>query len=278
MNAVTIDNIRQVFSRGARISCEGVHDRPNGSCEGRVAAAQDNILHINVTRGGQPDDIAVIGQRLTLHRVTPNSRYSSQAVRIENAVPGGLTVKVLTAPNKTERREYLRVRCQLPFQWRPVRRDELIGRRSVARQASETRQQVERLAREIAEPQTHTVLLAILERLTNLEDKVERIVERMQESGFMVEDVITELSGGGMRFLTQRRVRVGDIIEAVISPDEGDEEVRIQARILRIHPPNLGRAQPSVACRFITISSRDREALIRYTFRIQRELLRRSVV
>ncbi|MEO1272320.1 MAG: PilZ domain-containing protein [Myxococcota bacterium] len=278
MNGATIDTIHQVFARGTRITCEAAHDRANGSCEGRVAAAQESILHINVMRGGSPDDIAAIGQRLTLHRVTPTSRYSAQAIRIENAVPGGMTVKVLTVPNKTERREYLRVRCQLPFQWRQVAPEELIGRRNVGQQAQDARQQVERMVQDVSHVQTASVLMAILERLNRLEEKVERIVERMQESGFMVEDVITEISGGGMRFLTQRRIRVGDMIEAIIQPDEHDEEVRIQARVLRIHPPNLGRAQPSVACRFITINSRDREAIIRYTFRRPRELLRRAVV
>jgi len=276
MDTLMIDNIRQVFARGAQISYEGAHDHPNGSGEGRVAAAQDNILHINVLRGGQPDDIAVVGQRLTVHRITPTNRYTSQAIRIENAVPGGLTVKILTSPNKIERREYLRVRCQLPFHWRQVHRDELIGYTNAPRQASETRQELDRLVRGVADPQAHTVLVAMLERLALLEDKVERVVKRMQENGFLVEDIITELSGGGMRFLTRRRIRVGDIIEAVIAPDE--DEVCVQARVLRIHPPNLGRAQPSVACRFITISPRDREVLIRAAFRIQRELLRRSVV
>ena len=279
MNVPTIETIRQVFPRGTQVICEGAEANLYGSCEGRVAAAQDNIVHIHFFQGAQADAVAAIGQHLSVHRVTANSRYTANAVRIENAVPGGITVRILSGPSKSERREYLRVRCQLPFHWKLADKNTLVGLKEASQPISETRQQLDRLAKSVDNPQLSMALLAIFERLDRLEDTVDRMMEKMQEDGHTAEDVIIELSGGGMRFLTQRRLKKGDIIDVHLrfDADGCKEDLHLQAKVLRIHPPNLGRSQPSVACQFITIHSRDRESIIRYTFRVQRELLRRSV-
>ena len=279
MNTQTTESIREVYSRGTQVICEGIGEGVFRSFEGRVAAAQDNIIHIHLFKSSNADLIASINGSVSLHRVTPTNRYTSEAIRIENAVPGGITLKIVHGPIKSERREFLRIRCQLPFRWKPTDKDALIGLGEVQAPISETRLHLERLADEIKDKQLSTALLAIFERLNRLEDKVDRLMESAQDSDMLAEDVIIELSGGGMRFLSQRRLRQGDIIDATLCFEQQNtkRDVHLQARVLRIHPPNLGRSQPAVACQFITIHPRDREAIIRYIFRVQREMLRRTV-
>jgi c-di-GMP-binding flagellar brake protein YcgR len=78
------------------------------------------------------------------------------------------------------------------------------------------------------------------------------------------------LSGGGLRFDTEREFNQGDCL-AVLLVVPGTSSIHTQAEIVYIQPPEDKHAVQSVAVRFTTISDKEREAIVRYVAKLQLE-------
>ena len=82
-----------------------------------------------------------------------------------------------------------------------------------------------------------------------------------------------------MRMLTRAEFQLGDTVEATVRFDQSaPREIRVIAQVARIEPPNYGRTSPRVAFHFLHIDGKDREYVIRYTFREHRRQLRESLL
>lgn len=274
--AATAELARTVFIRGARVVCEGQAEGPYARFEGRIAAAHEGVLHLNLLGGRNADHLCNVGDDLGIQVVAPHGWFSARGQRIHNVVPGGITLKLTGSPSRVERREYLRVRCHLPTCWERVREDELDERAAALRAGRVDTGENAPVVPGIADPDAARVIATLIARVEELEEKVARLTAAA-EGADGSEDTVIDLSGSGMRILTDSDLRLGDTIEAKVRFEEG-REVRLIAQVTRIDPPNYGRTSPSAAFRFVHIDSRDREFIIRYTFREHRRQLRESLV
>jgi hypothetical protein len=246
--------------------------------EARIAASQDHILHLNLLEGLAADRVVKMGGTLRLYRDTAAGCYACQAIRIDNAVPGGLTAKITDGPDKFERRQYLRVRCDVPVRWRVVTSTEAEQRASQIMRARET-SPTEKLRDSFEDHELGNVMLAILERLDRIEVKVDDLLRGDVSRPDHVLDSCIDLSGSGMRFTTDQKSVVGQLIDATMYFDNSHPpSISVLARVVRVDPPNLGRGRSATACTFVAVHESDREHIIRHTFRFQREALRRAAV
>ncbi len=274
--AATAELARTVFLRGARVVCEGSGEGPYARFEGRIAAAHEGVLHLNLLGGRNADHLCGVGEDLGLQVVAPHGWFAARGQRIHNVVPGGITLKLTGSPSRVERREYLRVRSHLPVRWDRVREDEVEDRAASLRANRQDTGENAPLVPGIADPDAARVIAALIARVEELEDKVARLM--VQSAGVKgTEDTVIDISGSGMRIITETDLRIGDTIDAMVRFEEG-REVRLIGCVTRVDPPNYGRTSPSAAFRFVHIDSRDREFIIRYTFREHRRQLRESLV
>ena len=89
--------------------------------------------------------------------------------------------------------------------------------------------------------------------------------------------LVTNLSGGGLMFVTGRELPVGTVLFLRLSLQSKDEnkEVLVKGKILRVHPLKMGRAlRYRYGVQFFDLTEKDRDEIIRYIFTILRERLR----
>ncbi|MBI5855257.1 MAG: PilZ domain-containing protein [Nitrospirae bacterium] len=76
------------------------------------------------------------------------------------------------------------------------------------------------------------------------------------------------LSGGGIRFATQRMFRVGDRLEVVLAlPTLAP--LHVTAEIIHVRPDDLDDSAQVVRCRFVSMTQRSRERVIQFLLRSQ---------
>jgi hypothetical protein len=76
------------------------------------------------------------------------------------------------------------------------------------------------------------------------------------------------LSGGGIRFATQRMFRVGDRLEVVLAlPTLAP--LHVTAEIIHVRPDDLDDSTQVVRCRFVSMTQRSRERVIQFLLRSQ---------
>jgi hypothetical protein len=283
----TSETVQSVFARGARVVCKGDAEGPYAKFEGKVAAAHENVIHLSLAGPRDPDTLVKVGGVLALQIAAGQGWFAATARRVQNVVPGGMTLRVLKGPARMERREYLRVRCELPLWWKPVDKNDIDqaaetmrdARRRNARPTEEVAGQP--ALRDIDDPRLAKLIGSLIKRVETLEGQVATLRGQRPETPAYEgrRDMVVDLSGAGVRITTEQTMRAGDILEGTIPFEDFDRnEVRFLARVVRVDLPNLGRPLPSMACRFVVLDDRDRELIIRYTFREHRRQLRESLV
>jgi len=278
----TIETANSVFVRGARVVCKADEEGPYSRLDCKVAAVHENVIHLQLLGRREADEVVAIDDIVSLQVVADHGSFVASGRRVQNVVPGGMTVVIVTGPTRLERREYLRIRCDAPFWWRRVEKSD-VGTHVETLKASLSRRSNSEVdlptLEDVDDPQVERLVKAMLKRIEALETKVSLL---MKTSGDQLEDSqdqIVDLSGSGMRFTSSERLSIGDVVEATLSMEDfGDRKIKVMAKVVRIDPPNLHRALPAFACRFIVIDKRDRELIIRYTFREHRRQLRESLV
>ena len=90
--------------------------------------------------------------------------------------------------------------------------------------------------------------------------------------------IVTNISGGGMRFNSRESLRKGEkvLLKMHLKFDDSEEDYEIEAKV--IHSSAVQNRQDTYeACvQFTNISSRDREAIIRFVFAEERRIRRRK--
>jgi hypothetical protein len=278
----TIEIASSIFVRGARVVCKGEDDGPYSRFDCHVAAVHENVIHLQLLGKRDADDIVAIDDVVSLQVAAEHGWFVATGRRVQNVVPGGMTVVVVSGPSRLERREYLRVRCSAPFWWRRVDKSDVethvetlkanLSRRSNSEVDLPTLD-------EVNDPQIERLFRAMLKRIETLESKVSHLMKAQIDRPGDAQDQIIDISGSGMRFTSADALDINDVVEASLSlEDFGERKIKVMARVVRIDPPNLHRPMSAYACRFIVIDKRDRELVIRYTFREHRRQLRESLV
>ncbi len=273
----TTERAADVFVQGAHVVCKGPVEGSGGRFEGLVAASHEDVIHLNLGGHLNAEALVGLGQVISIQVAADFGWFVASARRIQNVVDGGMTLRLLGGPSRLERREYLRVRSQLPVRWKRIQLDQIdahardlsagLGGRSTAEATP--------LTRDIDNPALVRVLKALNQRL----DAVERRLTQIDEGGRAEHsDTVMDISGVGLRLVTAATLNPGDVIQATFGLGEpGQRDITLMARVVRVDPPNMGRTTPAVACHFIVIDDRDRELIIRFSFREHRRQLRESV-
>jgi hypothetical protein len=189
-----------------------------------------------------------------------------------------------------ERREFVRVDCDLRFSMAPLR-DEQQVEEAVSKIAFEPLDaRVEAMEVDPDSDQA-IVLQAISQLMSTVEEltrKVDRLVEKMErEGGEEVENIrlpLRNISGGGFHYYTHQPPNAGDLFEVAI---EISQFPAITARCVVVvkwvrplaepMPPQAPGAPPAthqVGMEINHIREVDRDRIIRAVFRAQREQLR----
>ena len=93
----------------------------------------------------------------------------------------------------------------------------------------------------------------------------------------MTKSEIVDISGGGLRFLSQKAVETGDLIYAQYGLSDGKEFKHV-ARVLGVKKLEGGQndGQFELRCQFVNILNGEREQIIRYIFEEERKKRKRE--
>lgn len=100
--------------------------------------------------------------------------------------------------------------------------------------------------------------------------------ETLEESIIEEECRTKDISGGGLRLLTNYAHNIGDIIEC-----EFKIEGRIiisKAKIIRVEPVDTFEYKYGMGIQFIDINERDRDAIVKFIFTKERELREKGLI
>ncbi len=113
---------------------------------------------------------------------------------------------------------------------------------------------------------------------TRLTVNLSLLNEKYIPSGETISATTVDISGGGMMFVCDTNMKVGDVLEAVINLSE-KETVTAIGRIVRIveNPPK-SRNRYSAGFEFTIIEEAERDKIIRFIFNQQRELRRKGLL
>jgi|GEM_PF-3209583 len=110
--------------------------------------------------------------------------------------------------------------------------------------------------------------------------EVRKLREQIQKSTEYDTSIISQrvvsLSGSGIKFISSVEVNKGDVIRvSLMLPDE-DRPLIFTCKIVRVEVEMgaPGKTSLSVACNFLEISESCREAIVRFVFQSQRQMLR----
>lgn len=275
---------RRLITRGTQVVCEGTGEGPYARFEGRIAAIHDDVVHLNVLSGRNIDHLVQHGESVTMYFSGNVGWFMCVARRIDNVVPGGMTLRVLNGPTRVERREYLRIRCRLNVRWSVIDGDAIPievapdGKVTMEPRSIEPAEPSALSPENIEDPIARQLISALFERINVLEEELHHM--RKEEVGEIRDqnDVAVDISGSGFRIATRAHLRNGDFIEGCIDLGEEGQKVHFTAQVIRADPPNLGRTTHCAGCHFCSIAEHDREILIRYIFREHRRQLRDSLI
>ncbi len=157
--------------------------------------------------------------------------------------------------DERNKRLYRRVDVVIPFGFRPVERA-MVDAALVPEPAP--------LAEASDDP-----ILAALERI---ERKVDRVLERLEwdDRSPPMRSMSVNLSGAGVRFGSEWPLESGSCVDlALVLPGEPPMRMRAFGEVVRsrkVGRPSGGLFE--IAVSFVTITARDRESIIRYTFQM----------
>ena len=159
------------------------------------------------------------------------------------------------ADEPEDKRLYRRVDVVVPFGFRPADRTAVVP---IDRE----------LPPHAADPPDDPVMVA----LERIERQLAWVIDRLEweERSPPVQPTPINLSGAGVRFAGRQALAPGAVLElALVLP--GDPPIRIRAFGEVLRHKRIGRApngSHEIAVKFVNVSERDRESIIRYTFQV----------
>ena len=161
------------------------------------------------------------------------------------------------ADEPEDKRLYRRVDVVVPFGFRPSASD----RATITSIASDAPPHA-------ADPPDDPVMAA----LERIERQLAWVIDRLEweERSPPVQPTPINLSGAGVRFAGRQALAPGAVLElALVLP--GDPPIRIRTFGEVVRHKRIGRApngSHEIAVKFVNVSERDRESIIRYTFKV----------
>ena len=189
-----------------------------------------------------------------------------------------------------ERREYVRVDCDLRFSMTPLREQKQIEE-AISRIAFELPDARLEAMQAAPDSDQAIVLQAISQVMSSVEElsrKVDRLLEKQEREGGERSEVIRlplrNISGGGFHFFTHQPPQAGDLFEVAIQISQFPAatarcvaEVKWVRTLDEPAEPQTPGAPPAthqVGMEICHIREVDRDRIIRAVFRAQREQLR----
>ncbi len=112
----------------------------------------------------------------------------------------------------------------------------------------------------------------VMTALERIERQLARVIDRLEweERSPPIQPTSINLSGAGVRFAGRQALAPGALLElALVLP--GDPPIRIRTVGEVVRHKRIGRSpngSHEIAVRFVNVSDRDRESIIRYTFQV----------
>lgn len=182
-----------------------------------------------------------------------------------------------------ERREYFRIRDNLPVEFRPISREEFLTLQDKIRYNST--QVVDRIhelyflnAREPGAGENDQ-LYGYMQVINRKLDMIIEILGRSSSAEhYNVIHTDVNISGAGIQFLCSMPLTEGDFIELkIIIPVFPYPKITCLCQVLRMEQgPDNRAAEKMTAFKFMVINEKDQDILINYIFLKEREYLRQK--
>lgn len=91
----------------------------------------------------------------------------------------------------------------------------------------------------------------------------------------VLEPVVVDIGGGGLRFLEAQPVPVGSTVWFELPLTSPADTVHVQGQVVAARGPEPGEPRHSMSVRFVGISDVDRQRILRFVFQQQVEMRRR---
>jgi hypothetical protein len=123
----------------------------------------------------------------------------------------------------------------------------------------------------------------LFDRLNQIEEKLDRILERLDPDSGSVEETsygtAQNISGAGVKLVLEDAYDVGQLVMISLSvPGFSIGFLQAYGEVVRV-TPQTGASQPvfETSIKFLIISEDEREKLIAYAFQVQRQTIRDSL-
>ncbi len=114
--------------------------------------------------------------------------------------------------------------------------------------------------------------------LTRIVPRYAALVGRDGAEEALGENVILDISGGGLQMQSKSRVEPGARIHLVFAVDGDPLEIEVSVDVLTVHPPATGGRFYRFHGRFAGVPRGEVERIVRYIYRQQLELRRKGVL
>lgn len=161
-----------------------------------------------------------------------------------------MIVRTFTALERNQRREFFRLNCIIDILYRAVSTEEIVLQKRVESG-----------------------------RFLNDDDRKNCLQKLEQlQNDFLHEGVVTDISGGGLRFNSTKELEKDKelVVKIVLPADEGEFGLNLHAEVISsIANPNHHNSFDN-RLRFVNLEDEDREKIIKFVFAQERKNLRRE--
>jgi c-di-GMP-binding flagellar brake protein YcgR len=239
--------------------------------------------------------IRVLDENFKLTDISSNSDvvvYGTKAgleytlkVKIEKIDNNLITLKYIPS------RSHLRVNSYVILNYRIISGEEFIEQKNkyiqnISHDTEENLYKSQIFTAEELDLTTEHPSVEILNEIKTLNKKIDFIINHLikpdDKSILDEEQTEVSLSGSGIKFISSDNLKTGDFLEMkLVLPLSTGIVIDFIAEVIRVIKPagSLGTNDPEsseIAVKYVAINGDDREMIIRYTFKRQRELLRAS--
>ncbi len=239
--------------------------------------------------------IRVLDENFKLTDISSNSDvvvYGTKAgleytlkVKIEKIDNNLITLKYVPS------RSHLRVNSYVILNYRIISGEEFIEQKNkyiqnISHDTEENLYKSQIFTGEELDLTTEHPSVEILNEIKTLNKKIDFIINHLikpdDKSILDEEQTEVSLSGSGIKFISSDNLKTGDFLEMkLVLPLSTGIVIDFIAEVIRVIKPagSLGTNDPEsseIAVKYVAINGDDREMIIRYTFKRQRELLRAS--
>lgn len=185
-----------------------------------------------------------------------------------------------------ERREYFRIKDTIPLLVRKISEEEYVYLKRRIRYVPSLRPEdiqginvlSEKVERKLQQGDELFLFLSMIDKKLNL--IMEHLLTGQKEAnsnGLIQEEV--EISGSGIKFYPRQRFELNDLLEVeMLLPMFGLPRIHLLCQVVRTGEEETieGEKRAYVAARFVEINENDRDLLVKYIFRRERERLRQQ--